>query len=238
MWFVDSDDIVCPSAFDAIKECIAEYQPEVIYSPPAFFADSPTWEKQPCAFERIQAETFLYGTYQGAYAHFNWAYVFSRKVLERCAASLGRPLSALYREDVVLYEDVLFCETFLRETREIIALSNPIYACRRNPNSVTNKRNSEVANSGLTAIRLLPIIPLPKQVERDRVRMELGLLFSVYKLLDTDSLGKQVKNEVNKEIALRVQKLGLSQLGVRLFVRYIAKITHLIDLIVFLRDIK
>ena len=243
IWFVDADDIVLPDAFELLRSCLPYSNAEVIYSPLKFFqreADI-AWKAEKvatCQSAEISGLDFLRSTYTGTYGHFNWAYVFSRDLLKRCASKMKRSFDKLYREDIVLYEDVLFCETFLREAQTVLVLPQPIYACGNNPESVTNKRNTHVALSGLAAVRALAqFSPLPGSGD-DRASMEIGLLFSVYKLVGTEPAAQSAKREVCEEISNRVANIGWTRLPLKLLVRYALLKTKALDLIIALRDRK
>lgn len=238
VWFVDSDDIVSPYAFETIRRSIAKWDVDVIYYPLCSFFDKKelAWKDDERDGVVVGANAFLRDSYSGKYCHYNCSFVFSRDLLERCASGMGHSLDQLYREDIILYEDALFCETFLRESQRILVSSTSIYAYRRNPKSITNKQDMVVAASGLRAVRLLSKCSIPPEAKQDHLRMEIGLLFSVYKLIGSESGARSLKKETRNEISRRIALLGFSRLGMGLKIRYILMITKMMDLIIKVRD--
>lgn len=240
IWLVDADDIVSPYAFEAWRKAISETEDELICSPVLFFdsRSSLSWKTGHQSYQRISGMDYLYGAYRGEYHHFNWQFLYNKQLLKRCASRLGVSLGSLYREDIVLYEDVLFCETLLREAQGVTILSRSVYACRRNPFSVTNKRNNANAESGLRAVRLLDEYEVPLNILPDKRRMEISLLFSVYKLIENDRESISLKMSVRNEIESRCNSIGLSNLGRGRAIRYLLLKTGLLDCILCARSIR
>lgn len=235
IWFVDSDDIVSPIAFVAWKKALKLTNVDLLYSPVHFFdfEDKLKWDNDVDVSQYISGLDFLRGTYRGVFHHFNWEFLYSRALLEECAIDLGESLSSLYREDVYVYEDVLFCETLLRHAKEVAILSSHVYACRNNKESVTNKPSNQSVKSGLIALDALDEYPVSADLKNDKVNMELGLLFSLYKLIETGSfdLKKIVRGAINE----RCTSVGFWNLNDRIKARYILLETRVIDFIIFVR---
>lgn len=235
IWFVDSDDYVSPFAFSVIRHVTETRIADLFYAPLIFFKkeDRIKWVECADPTKMVSGTDFLKATYKGEYQHYNQQFIYSRRLLKKCGAYLGRDLSSLYREDIFMYEDVLFCETLLRAARYVCCLPAGIYACRRNMNSVTNKPSDKSVESGLSAIDLLKQYPDFPDTFISKRAMEIGLLFSLYKL--TESSSHDLRKKITAEIDCRYKVIGHKSLSVSLRVRYILLKLRLLDAVLFAR---
>lgn len=235
IWFVDSDDFVSPFAFSVIRRVTETRIADLFYAPIIFFKkeDGIRWVESADPTKIVSGLDFLKATYKGEYPHFNAQFIYSRRLLRKCGSYLGRDLSSLYREDIFMYEDVLFCETLLRTARCVCCLPAGIYACRRNMNSVTNKPSDKNVESGLAAIDALGRYPDFPDTYISKRAMEIGLLFSLYKLTECDS--NDLRKRIAAEIDCRCKVIGHKNLSVSLRFRYILLKSGLMDVVLFVR---
>ena len=141
----------------------------------------------------------------------------------------------LFNEDIILYEDVLFCERFTRQTEFVEILHECLYGCRHNVNSVTNKRSNQSAISGLNAIKLIDKFEAKSSIGRNKNIMEIGLLFSIYKLIEDCPDSNILKITVQQEIRRRVCDVGFFSLPFRLKIRYCLLVTGIMDIVIKVR---
>ena len=242
VWFVDADDVVSPDAFDLLKPVLNRTKSQLIHFNFEFFrnSDTPDWTLRPKsshAVTTIDAAQFLHGTYDGTFRRFDCSFVYSKEALSLAARSLGRCIDNLFYTDIILYEDVLFCETLCRVISTVDFLDERIYGCRHVVTSMTNKKSDKSAASGLKAIRMInefDSLPSDRSV---KAMMEMGLLFHAYGLTENRSSSGALRSEIKKEIKNCCRSVRFSQLSRKLKIQYILLVTRTIDFAVWARDV-
>lgn len=242
IWFVDSDDVIAPYALDALRDICASSQADAVQIRLLEFLDreKPDWPTsiRPKNAASLMPEEFLAGVYRGTYGHHMCSFLLRADALlsknDRIAVlrsgneHCGWPL----REDFSLYEDVVTSEEFVRRAQRIDTLDFVAYGYRQVGSSLTHKKNNVAADSGLRAVLELQRYDVPASLVADKTRMELGLLFSAYKLVEDGTESKALKRHFNDEIRKCAKGLGLFGMGTQKLIRYALYRTGMMDLII------
>lgn len=245
VWFVDSDDLIAPHALDVLKPLVLETDADAIYISlePFSGVEEPVWPLAASSTtpEHLSSDEFISGWYRGLYQHYMPSSLLRTDALRAwsdCTApSRGRRFSAgPFREDFSLYEDVVSAEEFFRRISRVDVLSAKLYGYRQVSASMTHRRSDSAADSGLRAVRDLQRYQVALDVADDKMRMEIGLLFSAYKLVEEGEGSKPLKREIREEIELRVARVGVTHLGPARLGRYALMRVGLLDLIISLRS--
>ncbi|MEQ6115782.1 glycosyltransferase family 2 protein [Bifidobacterium pseudocatenulatum] len=234
IWFIDADDCIAPNSLAVLSAKIRATKSEVLNFECLFFkdGDKPHWNVNDVdETELISASFFRKECYKNKYLKFNWSFLFKRSLLLKCMLDDNR----LFDENIILYEDVLFCEKFTRHTKYVEVLHLPLYGCRHNAASVTNKRSNKSAVSGLEAIKKIDSYETETGSVRDKRVMEIGLLFSVYKLIEDNKESRLLKNRTRDEIIKRINAVKFCSLSFKLKIRYILLVTGIMDIIIRVR---
>ena len=232
VWFVDSDDIISPSALPVLRS-MSESPFGLIAFGFSFFnmpADV-DWQGISPAFSVRSGEDLLRDIYAETRPNYVPLFLFRRLDLVSRGGTKG-PFPECYS----LYEDAVFTRRYLLNIEELAYSDAHLYGVRHNPNSMTNRRNSRTAASGLAAVREIACIEVPNGCLEGRIRIDVGLLLSAYKLVEDDDDSQSLKNEIRNEIDTRVKELGLRRLGPERAIKCVALKMGLLDLAVQMRS--
>ncbi len=235
VWFVDSDDAIHPEALRFLRRVTEASNGDMVHFKFCYFADGsfvPWGELGEAHGRLLLPNDFLRGIYSGAYQHFTCSFLYRTEFLGGLRRGQGP-----FREDFSLYEDVVSTEEAVRRARGVEVLDSPLYGYRQVGTSITHRRSNGSADSGLRAVRSLESYPaLDDAAQRDKARMEISLLFSAYKLAESNEAGRRIAREIRGEIARRVRSVGFLSLGAPRMVRYAMLKTGAIDAIVAWRS--
>lgn len=242
LWFVDSDDVIAPYALDLLSDVCSSTDADAVQIRFLEFSDGekPAWpasipSENPLV---LTAKEFLAGIYGGKYGHYVCSFLFRADALLSKDSHIAPMLIRNeycgwpFREDFSLYEDVVAMEEVVRRARRIDVMPLEAYGYRQVDSSMTHKRSDKAADSGLRAVRELQKYEVPVELAADKVRMELGLLFSAYKLVEDGSESLMLRKAFDTEIRGRAKVLGLFGMGVQRLVRYVLYRTGAMDLII------
>lgn len=242
IWFVDSDDVIAPYALNALHSACSSTEVDAVQISFIEFSngEKPAWSssmslKNPVA---LTSDEFLAGIYRGDFGHYIPSFLLRADVLlgvddhivsmHNGSKRRERP----FREDFSLYEDVVSTEEFVRRTHRIEVLKLEAYGYRQVGSSMTHKKSDKAADSGLRAVLELQKYDVPAELMADKARMELGLLFSAYKLLEGGTESKALKERFDDEICKRAKALGLFGMGAQKLIRYLLYRIGAMDLII------
>ena len=242
VWFVDSDDVIAPYALDVLRGACSSTDADAVRIRFLEFTDCEklVWPASMPSENRVALTSgeFLSGIYGGKYGHHMWSFLLRTDVL------LGRNEHIVserdrnehrgwpFPEDFSLYEDVVAAEELVRRMRCIDVMLLVAYGYRQVGFSMTHKKSDKAADSGLRAVRELQKYDVPTELTADKARMELGLLFSAYKLIEDGAESMSLKRCFDTEIRRRAKALGLFGMGAKRFVRYVLYRTGAMDLII------
>lgn len=229
-WFVDSDDMISPRAAEFLKPLVSTTNSDAVMIGFLLFDDGekPNWPLQRTVQPtRVEAAELIRGLYQGLYQHFTCSFVFRSDTLQR-ECGCRKP----FREEFSLYEDVVATEEYLRRINCVDVIPEKIYGYRQLNSSMTHKRSSKAAKSGFNAVLDLQRYKVSPDVAADKMRMEVSLLFSAYKLIEEDEGSRKLKQCFRGEIRQRVSVLGVGSLGLPRLFRFILMETRLLDALI------
>lgn len=245
VWFVDSDDLIAPGALGILKPLIVETDADAIQISFVVFSgvDEPRWRPlvPSSQVKRITSDEFIRGLYRGSYRHYMWTFLVRTERLRTRnghtpAHGAVKSAAGPFREEFSLYDDVVSTEDLLRRISRVDVLGLEMYGYRQISSSVTHGRSDKAADSGLRAVRDLQGYEVASDVIRDKIRMEVGLLFSAYKLVEDGDDSEPLKRAIRAEIDSRVAKVGAAYLGPGRLARYTLMRTGLMDLIISWRS--
>lgn len=249
LWFVDSDDVVAPGVIPKLRKALEFSVCDIAGFQFESFDDHnlPNWQ---CAHNNevkvdkiIGAYELLCRVYRGESRQYIWSYLFRKDALlikeslsqsDKDSSSFGFP----FREDFSLYEDVVSFEQIVRHIDRVALLNAVCYGYRVNLSSMSRRRSSPAAASGLKAVRELANYHVPESVLKDKCRMEMNLLFSAYKLVEDGEAFRSLKDDIAAEIDRRAKAIGWTHLGGNRYIRYFLFRTGLMDLIIRWRSIR
>lgn len=249
LWFVDSDDVVAPGVIPKLHRALAFSSCDIAGFQFEYFNDYnlPKWQVVHSSELKIDkiidANELLSRVYRGESRQYIWSYLFRRDALllkdnlytsDKGPCSNGYP----FREDFSLYEDVVSFEQIVRHIDRVALLNAICYGYRENKASMSRRRNSDAAASGLKAVRELGSYHVPDSVSKDKQRMEMNLLFSAYKLVEDGDSFRALKDAITDEIEWRAKVIGFAHLGGNRGIRYFLFKTGLMDLIIRWRSIR
>ncbi len=233
IWFVDSDDVLRPDALDKLKLAIEAEPAQLIHFRMESFEDSGRikWpSSDSCSVKTMRSKELLRMLYAGQARHNLMGFLFSRDLIS-CSANIDA-----FDESLALYEDVVFIQTLLSRDIAIAYLDCSLYGYRQNVNSLTHKSSKDIAASGYTAVKRLDSLPVFEDdlcLKRD---MEVGLLFTAYRLLGRDGRFSFVGNEIRALIDEYVNEIGLMKLSPAKLFRFLLLKTGLMDQIIAWRE--
>lgn len=244
IWFVDSDDLVSPYALDALRPLATSTSSEAIQIGFVEFSDDeePAWpapmpsENPTC----VSASDFIASLYRGRYQHYMWSFLLRADALlsrnEHMPACGRNEHGFPFREDLSLYEDVVSTEEIMRRSGSVESCPWRLYGYRQAAGSMSHRRNNKASDSGIRAVRELRGYDVAPGLAADKTRMEMGLLFTAYRIAERGPEGDSLRRQARDEIEERIRKVGLSRLGHKLFVRYVLLESGLMDKVIDWRD--
>ena len=242
IWFIDADDVIAPYALETLHSGCSSTEADAIQISFLEFTDGekPAWPASMPSVNSVAltSEEFLAGVYRGNFGHYTCSFLLRADALlgrnEHVAPTRGRNEHCgwPFREDFSLYEDVVTTEEFVRRAHRIDVLGIEAYGYRQVGSSMTHKKSDKAAYSGLRAVLELQKYDVPAELVADKVRMELGLLFSAYKLLEDGTESKALKERFDDEICKRAKALGLFGMGAQKLIRYLLYKIGAMDLII------
>ena len=244
IWFVDSDDLVSPYALDALRPLATSTSSEAIQIGFVEFSDGeePAWPA-PMPSEnpaRVSASDFIAGLYRGCYQHYMWSFLLRADALlnrnDYMPAQSRNEHGFPFREDFSLYEDVVSTEEVMRRIGSVESCPWRLYGYRQAAGSMSNRRSNKASDSGIRAVRELRGYDVAPGLAADKTRMEIGLLFTAYRIAERGPEGDSLRRQARDEIEERVRKVGLSRLGHNLFARYVLLESSLMDKVIDWRD--
>ena len=232
VWFVDSDDLISPYSFDLLKPICESTDANALHIQFLKFKGTaePVWPIPSGRIWQITADDYLTGLYSGYHQHYMYSFLLRTENLRKNAN--GFP----FREDFSLYDDVVAVEEMMRGISLIEMCPWTLYGYRQVASSMSHKRNNDASNSGLRAVLNLQEHAVPKDIADDKVCMEIGLLFTAYRIAERGHEGDMLRARIRKEIELRVNRVGVMKLSGRYAIRYLLLETGLMEKIIDWRD--
>ena len=228
VWFVDSDDIVAPYALDVMLAACRCSKADAIQFELLKFQDGtvPNWPGS-CNSDlcHLTALEFRKELHSERRQHYACSFLFRSKELW----GESKKTHGLFAEEYSLYEDAVSIERFLVSARSVDVLSSQLYGYRQVSSSMSHRCCDESAESGLRAVREITGMSNEGEDPEPRIRMEISLLFTAYRIAEH---GSTLKLEIRHEIEARVSYVGLASLGWGRFVRYILLRCGAMDLII------
>lgn len=244
IWFVDSDDLVSPYALDALRPLATSTSSEAIQIGFVEFSDDeePVWPA-PMPSEnptRVSAPDFIAGLYRGRYQHYMWSFLLCADALlsrnDHMPACGRNEHGFPFRENFSLYEDVVSTEEIMRRIGSVESCPWRLYGYRQAAGSMSHRRSNKASDSGIRAVRELRGYDVAPGLAADKTRMEIGLLFTAYRIAERGPEGDSLRRQARDEIEERIRKVGLSRLGHKLFARYVLLESGLMDKVIDWRD--
>lgn len=248
VWFVDSDDLVAPNAFDLLKPIMEESDADAVQVAMLLFQDGGNlaWLDLPSSEEpvRYAADEYTRGLHSGAFSHHLHSLLVRAETLRErkwddhpCTGGAIGGVKGPIREDFSLYEDVVTVEGWVRCFNGIDVTNLQLYGYRQTASSLTHRRSNSAADSGLRAVREIECYEVSSGDADAKKCMEISLLFSAYRLAEGHD-GRFLKEEIRREIEERIAQVGVSKLGVPRLVRFILLKTRLMDFLIWAREHK
>lgn len=233
IWFVDADDILRPDALDNLKLAIEADPTQLLHFriEPFEEGEQVKWSK-PDSFsvETMSSKELLRMLYRGQTRHNLMGFLFSRELIN------GSAYNEAFEEGFALYEDVVFIQTLLSQDITITYLDCSLYGYRQNENSLTHKSSKAVATSGYMAVKKIDRLPVSEDDICLKKNMEVGLLFTAYRLLGQHGGLSLEGREIRSLIGEYVNEIGLMKLSPAKLFRFLLLKTGLMDRIIAWRE--
>lgn len=235
VWFVDSDDLISPYALDTLKPLAEATGSEAIQIEFIRFSDGkePAWPA-PKPFDNpthMAAPDFIAGLYRGSFQHYAWSFLLRADTL-LSRSDHGFP----FREEFSLYEDVVSIEQIIRCVNSVETCQWRFYGYRQSAGSMSHRRSNSASDSGIRAVRDLQRYRVGPELAVDKARMEVGLLFTAYRIAEQGSQGNALRRKAREEIERRVREVGPLKLGRQKLARYVLLESGLMDKVIDWRD--
>lgn len=235
VWFVDADDVIAPCAVEALSRVCTGCLLDAVHFDFLNFEAlrSPDWSRAYCSdeLECLSSADYLMGLYAGKYGHYVWSFLYRTAFLREHAQAANQP----FQEGYTLYEDVVATEYLMRNAERVGVLRAQLYGYRLVPTSMSNRRSNAAAESGLRAVQSLRDYHAPKGADRNKSRMEIGLLFTAYRLTEGGEASDDLRRRIVDEIDKRVRAIGIHRVGFGRLARYALLKTGLLDCLIDLR---
>lgn len=233
IWFVDADDILRPDALDNLKLAIEAESTQLLHFRIEPFEDGEPvkWSKADCfSVEIMSSKELRRMLYGGKTRHNLMGFLFSRDLIS------GSAYKEAFEESFALYEDVVFIQTLLSKDIAISYLDRSLYGYRQNKNSLTHRSSKAVATSGYMAVKKIDCLPVSEDDICLKKDMEVGLLFTAYRLLGQRGYLSLEGKEIRALICEYVNEIGPMKLSPAKLFRFLLLKTGLLDRIIAWRE--